>query len=143
MTAPNTSCVSRSAKESGVPVKAMNGAGKGVADAAGEAVDVVVVVVRLVDDHDDVAPVEAAGGRARRRARLGCVELLQCRAVDAAGDPVAQRGRSASRDGTWIGVSVSRRERLNVSKSCVSSSVRSVTTMSVGFSASAQRDEWA
>ena len=42
-----------------MPVKAMNVAlRQGVAEVAGVAVEVVVVAaVRLVDDHDDVAPV--------------------------------------------------------------------------------------
>ena len=59
MYSPNTSWVLRSSKEIGVPVNAMKRrVRQGVAEVPGVAVEVVVVAaVRLVDDHDDVAPV--------------------------------------------------------------------------------------
>ena len=72
---------------------------QGVAEVPGVAVEVVVVAaVRLVDDHDDVAPVgQQRVVGAGVLLGLAAAELLQGGEVDAAGGAVASARRAARR----------------------------------------------
>ena len=113
------------------------GVGQRVAHVPREAVDeVVLAAVRLVGDHDDVAPL---GERRVPVALLLGEELLDGREHHAAGRDLSSSRRSRAALGLHRRLPQKSWQREKVPKSWSSRSLRSVSTTTVGFSIAGSR----